>query len=72
MVTITERPNGHEPDPMDRPLKLGLARLANGISPGSVSMAYADWLTHLLGALLDAATGPEADEEDPEDTGADG
>ena len=48
MVTLTERPNGHEPDPMDRPLKLALARLANGISPSSVSMAYADWLTHLL------------------------
>jgi polyhydroxyalkanoate synthase len=48
MVTITERPNGHGPDPTDRPLKLGLARLANGISPSSVSMAYADWLTHLL------------------------
>ncbi len=48
MVTLTERPNGHEPDPMDRPLKLALARLANGISPSSVSMAYSDWLTHLL------------------------
>lgn len=31
-----------------------------------------DWLTHLLGALLDAATGPEADEDDPEDAGAGG
>ncbi len=33
---------------MDLPLKLGLARLANGISPSSVTMAYSDWLTHLL------------------------
>jgi polyhydroxyalkanoate synthase len=48
MATTTERPNGHEPDPMDLPLKLGLARLANGISPSSVAMAYSDWLTHLL------------------------
>lgn len=48
MASLTERPNGHEPDPMDRPLKLALARLANGISPASVSMAYADWLTHLM------------------------
>ncbi|HMA07476.1 MAG TPA: poly-beta-hydroxybutyrate polymerase N-terminal domain-containing protein, partial [Ramlibacter sp.] len=48
MTTFTERLNGHEPDPMDRPLKLALARLANGISPSSVSMAYSDWLTHLL------------------------
>jgi polyhydroxyalkanoate synthase len=48
MTTLAERPNEHEPDPLDRPLKLGLARLANGISPSSVSMAYSDWLTHLL------------------------
>jgi polyhydroxyalkanoate synthase len=48
MATTIERPNGHEPDPRDLPLKLGLARLANGISPSSVSMAYSDWLTHLL------------------------
>ncbi len=33
---------------MDRPLKLALARLANGISPASLAMAYSDWLTHLL------------------------
>ena len=48
MANNVERPNGHEPDPLDRPLKQALARLANGISPSSVSMAYADWLTHLL------------------------
>ncbi|HWI81115.1 PHA/PHB synthase family protein [Ramlibacter sp.] len=35
------------PEPLDLPLKLGLARLANGISPASVAMAYADWLAHL-------------------------
>lgn len=33
---------------MDLPLKLGLARLAHGISPASVAMAYADWFAHLL------------------------
>jgi polyhydroxyalkanoate synthase len=33
---------------MDRPLKLALARLANGISPASMLMAYADWFAHLL------------------------
>jgi polyhydroxyalkanoate synthase len=37
----------HGPEALDLPLKLGLARLANGISPASVMMAYADWLTHL-------------------------
>jgi len=47
MACATERPNGHEPDPLDLPLKLALARLAHGISPASVAMAYADWLTHL-------------------------
>jgi polyhydroxyalkanoate synthase len=33
---------------MDVPLKLGIARLAHGISPASVTLAYADWLTHLM------------------------
>jgi polyhydroxyalkanoate synthase len=33
---------------MDLPLKLWLARLAHGISPVSVALAYADWLTHLM------------------------
>ena len=31
---------------MDLPLKLALARMANGISPASVNMALADWWTH--------------------------
>ncbi len=38
----------HAPAPLDVPLKVGLARLAHGISPGSVALAYADWLSHLL------------------------
>ena len=38
----------HAPMPMDLPLKLGLARLAHGISPTSVALAYADWFTHLM------------------------
>ena len=33
---------------MDLPLKLTLERLANGVSPSSVSMAFADWANHLL------------------------
>ncbi|RYF36254.1 MAG: alpha/beta fold hydrolase, partial [Comamonadaceae bacterium] len=35
------------PDPLDVPLKTAVARLANGISPASLAMAHADWLTHL-------------------------
>jgi polyhydroxyalkanoate synthase len=35
------------PETMDLPLKLTLARLANGVSPGSVTMAFADWAHHL-------------------------
>jgi polyhydroxyalkanoate synthase subunit PhaC len=38
----------HAPDPLDIPLTLWLARVANGISPSSVTQAYSDWLTHLL------------------------
>jgi polyhydroxyalkanoate synthase subunit PhaC len=38
----------YAPDPRDLPVKLALARLANGISPSSVTAAYADWITHLL------------------------
>ena len=33
---------------MDLPVKLALARLANGISPASLALAYSDWFTHLL------------------------
>jgi polyhydroxyalkanoate synthase subunit PhaC len=33
---------------MDLPVKLGLARMAHGVSPASIALAYADWLTHLL------------------------
>lgn len=39
---------GHAPAPMDLPLKLWLARLAHGVSPVSVALAYADWFTHLV------------------------
>jgi polyhydroxyalkanoate synthase subunit PhaC len=42
------RPAGHEPEAMDLPLKLALARLANGVSPASLVLAYSDWFTHLL------------------------
>ncbi|MEJ5990149.1 alpha/beta fold hydrolase [Ramlibacter sp. PS3R-8] len=40
----------HEPhsQALDLPLKTALARTAHGISPASVAMAHADWLTHLL------------------------
>jgi polyhydroxyalkanoate synthase subunit PhaC len=37
----------HGPAAMDVPLKLALARMANGISPASVTGAYADWFSHL-------------------------
>lgn len=37
----------HGPEPLDLPLKLAIARLANGISPSSLAQAHADWLTHL-------------------------
>ena len=33
---------------MDLPVKLALARLANGISPASLALAYSDWFTHLM------------------------
>jgi polyhydroxyalkanoate synthase len=36
------------PAAMDLPVKLALARLANGVSPSSVTGAFADWATHLL------------------------
>lgn len=48
MALTDARPSGHTPDPLDLPLKLGLARLTHGVSPASVAMAYADWYTHLL------------------------
>jgi polyhydroxyalkanoate synthase subunit PhaC len=38
----------HGPAAMDLPLKLAIARMAHGISPASVTGAYADWLSHLL------------------------
>jgi polyhydroxyalkanoate synthase len=37
----------HGPEPLDLPLKLAIARLANGISPSSLAQAHADWLIHL-------------------------
>ena len=47
-MTPSELHPGHAPEPLDVPLKLWLARLANGISPASVTLAYADWCAHLL------------------------
>ena len=46
-MTAPPSPANHGPEPLDQPLKHVLARLANGISPASVAMAYADWLVHL-------------------------
>jgi len=37
----------HEPAALDLPVKLGLARLFNGVSPSSVAQAFSDWSTHL-------------------------
>lgn len=42
---LTIAPAG--PAPADVPLQLLLARMANGISPASVLLAQADWLSHL-------------------------
>lgn len=39
--------SAHAPSPLDLPLKLLVARLANGISPASLAMAYLDWAMHL-------------------------
>ena len=47
MAMSDTRPQGHAPTPMDMPLKHWLARMANGISPASVSQAYVDWWSHL-------------------------
>lgn len=38
----------HGPPPIDVPLKLWLARMANGLSPASLAMASTDWWLHLL------------------------
>jgi polyhydroxyalkanoate synthase subunit PhaC len=46
-LTATMPSIAHGPEPLDFPLKLALTRLANGISPASMAMAYADWLVHL-------------------------
>jgi polyhydroxyalkanoate synthase subunit PhaC len=48
MTSTKYSPAGHTPAPLDIPLKVGLARLAHGVSTGSVVIAYADWLSHLL------------------------
>jgi len=48
MAAIASRPPLPHAEPLDLPLKIALARLANGISPASLAMAQADWLTHLL------------------------
>src|SRR3954464_6620659 len=43
-ITLPEPHSGA----LDLPLKSALARAAHGISPASLAMAHADWLTHLL------------------------
>jgi polyhydroxyalkanoate synthase subunit PhaC len=48
MALSSARVEAHAPPPADAPLKLGLARLAHGISPASLALAYADWYSHLL------------------------
>ena len=47
MVTSEQRGVAHEPAAMDLPVKLGLARMANGVSPSSLAQAFSDWMTHL-------------------------
>jgi polyhydroxyalkanoate synthase len=48
MATSDTRAVGHEPAAMDLPVKHGLARMAHGVSPASVALAYGDWFAHLL------------------------
>ncbi|SFC25687.1 Poly-beta-hydroxybutyrate polymerase N terminal [Polaromonas sp. OV174] len=48
MALYNSRPQGHAPAPMGLPIKLWLARMAHGISPASVALAYADGFSHLL------------------------
>ena len=48
MALPDSRPKGHAPVPTDLAPKLWLARLAHGISPASLTLAYADWFSHLL------------------------
>jgi polyhydroxyalkanoate synthase subunit PhaC len=48
METSQSRQNEYAPAALDVPLKLWLARATNGVSPASVGLAYADWLSHLL------------------------
>lgn len=40
-------PDEHGPAALDLPLKLWVARWANGISPASLAQAQTDWLVHL-------------------------
>jgi polyhydroxyalkanoate synthase len=47
MALPDSRVQEHATAPVDLPLKLWLARLAHGISPASLALAYADWLSHL-------------------------
>jgi polyhydroxyalkanoate synthase subunit PhaC len=41
-------PEAYAPSAMDLPLKHWLAHRANGISPSSVALAYADWFNHIM------------------------
>ncbi|MCV0439397.1 MAG: alpha/beta fold hydrolase [Hydrogenophaga sp.] len=43
-----EVPEPHGPTPIDVPLKLWIARLANGLSPAALAQAQTDWWLHLL------------------------
>nr|WP_315203461.1 alpha/beta fold hydrolase [uncultured Albidiferax sp.] len=47
MQTSEIHPERPGPAPLDLPLKLFLARLAQGLSPAALALAYADWLVHL-------------------------
>lgn len=38
----------HGPSAIDLPLKVGIARFANGLSPASLAQAQTDWWLHLL------------------------
>ncbi len=48
MMLSSLSPRGHEQVPTELALHRWLARLSHGVSPVSVSLAYADWFNHLL------------------------
>jgi polyhydroxyalkanoate synthase len=49
-ASVVEDKPALEPYPADRAVHAGVARFTGGISPIALSLAYADWVLHLVGA----------------------